>query len=73
MVARVYLAWQRIGDGLYHVRRWSPDLPGKFMGFQKRTAGVIEWLRSNRDPKWPDCHVPDTEPFEVINDDTKPA
>jgi hypothetical protein len=69
MPIRVFLAWQVISDGRPQVRRWSPDLPGRFMGYQRRTAEVIAWLHEHGDPRWPDRKA-DGAPFEVIDSET---
>ncbi len=73
MGIRVYLAWQRIGDGRKQVRRWSPDQPNLFLGYQKQNPLALHWLSMNGDPLWPNCHQPDAEPFQVVEYPPKTA
>jgi hypothetical protein len=69
MSMRIHLAWQRISDGRLQIRRWSPDHPDTFMGYQRQNTMALHWLSVNGDPLWPNCHVPDAQPYETVQDD----
>ena len=68
---RVFLLWQELRDGRKQLRRFSPDRPGKFLGYEKQTAQANDWLNMHDHPKWPDDAFrikPDSVPFCVVQE-----
>jgi hypothetical protein len=56
---KILLAWQKweTGDGK-HLRRYDPDEPAAFHGFQSQNPEALKWMEDAGNPIWPDCLSP---------------
>jgi hypothetical protein len=68
---RVYLLWQELNDGRKQARRFSPDQPSRFLGYEQQSVAAKTWLEMHGNPKWPGDAFrfpPTTVPFCVVTD-----
>lgn len=51
---RVFLFQQTLKDGRVQFRRFSPDKPSEFLGFEKQNSAAQAWMNLYGNPVWPD-------------------
>lgn len=66
----VYLLWQTIKDGRKQLRRFCPQRPTDFLGYESQTQSSLKWIKEAGNPQWPDDRhsLNEKVPFQVFQE-----